>query len=298
MQYSIDTPIYTSDAHAWGVNEIPAVLDLLYAKGKPIVLFVHGRGKEPKKSLQGGTFVEGHAVRKIERGYDCSVLMFNWDSAFPGFQIFDRTRPLANTIEGAHQFFKVLTVLNSYFEANESRSRPSLLVHSMGSIVIQNLVKAQNWPSNRLFKSVVLSQPDADDTDHAEWLESIALKERVYVTFNRDDHVLARSNDDRAPGARPLGLGTVQPLAPSAIYIDLTKMGTLGKKDDDHEVFAKGAMNDQLYVCEFFVQALIAGAVNLVVDDNVETKTLENLYVLKQSYKPDAPCLRKPSLKD
>jgi hypothetical protein len=298
MQYSINTPIYTSDTRAWRLGEIPQLLDILYAKGKPIVLFVHGRGKEPKKSLRGGTFVEGLAVRKIERGYDCSVLMFNWDSAFSGFQIFDRTRPLANAIDAALSLAKVLTELNSYFDSHKAHSRPALLVHSMGSIVIQNLVKNQGWSFRRLFRSIVFSQPDADDIDHAEWLESLASRERVYVTFNRDDHVLARSNDDRLAGARPLGLGTNQPLAQSATYIDLTNMGALGRKDDDHEVFAKGAMNGQLYVCEFFTQALVASEVDLVVGGNVKEKTSNNVYVLKQHHEPSAPCLQKPILDD
>jgi hypothetical protein len=296
MQYNPDTPIYTSDAQAWRIDELPRLLDKLYANGKPIVFFVHGRGKEPKKSLIGGTFVEGLAVRKIERGYDCSVVMFNWDSAFPNFQIFDRTRALKNTVAGATLLAEMLTGLRDYLATKTDCERPSMLVHSMGSVVIQRVLEASHWPNQSLFKSVVFSQPDADDIGHADWLTLLANVERVYVTLNRDDHVLSRSTDDRPEGCQPLGLGTEAPLALNATYLDLTNMGTLGKKDDDHEVFAKGAMNDQLYVCEFFTQALLVGDVRLVLGENVESKRRGVIYVLKQEHRPTAPCLQKPNL--
>ena len=108
----------------------------------------------------------------------------------------------------------------------------------MGSIVIQRAIESGAWPQQApLYSHVVLFQPDADG--HSVWLEQLGRRESVLCTLNADDRVLQRSNDDRAPGARALGLGAPDPLAANAKYIDLTGMGALGEADDDHEVLAR-----------------------------------------------------------
>ena len=60
--------------------------------------------------------------------------------------------------------------------------------------------------------------------------------------------------------------------------IDLTGMGPIGsEQDDDHEVFGKGAMNGQVYVCEFFEQALRGTGV--VLDPGVNVDSIERGYL-------------------
>jgi hypothetical protein len=297
MDFEQQTPIYTSDAQAWRIDQLSDVLKLLNTSGKPIVFFIHGRGKEPRKSLKGGTFTTGMAVHKIERGYDVRVLMFNWDSAFKGLNIFDREVPLNHTAAGGKALGEVLSVLQQFQLANPEIGRPALLVHSMGSIVVERSIKDGHWPFGAsLFSGVLFSQPDADDLRHASWLESLSLREITYVTQNRDDHVLIRSTDARPDGAKPLGLGTSEPLAPHARYVDLSNMGALGKKDDDHEVFGKGAMNGQLYVCDFFTQVLTGKRVILDTELNVARIERDVVHFLKSRSEPAAPCLKIPEL--
>lgn len=84
IEFNPDAPLYTSDEVAWTIKQAGAALAKLAGARRPIIIFVHGRGKEPNKSLRGATFVVGQAVRKLEEGYGAKVLMFNWDSAFPG----------------------------------------------------------------------------------------------------------------------------------------------------------------------------------------------------------------------
>lgn len=111
IRYNPETPLYTSDERAWRIDELGNALVTLRATGQPIVLFVHGRGKEPDKSLRGATFTKGLAVHKIERGYGVRVLMFNWNSAFRGLSFLDREVPLANTEDGAVALGQVLRAL-------------------------------------------------------------------------------------------------------------------------------------------------------------------------------------------
>ncbi len=297
MEFNPSTPLYTSDLRAWRIDQLPEVLALLNATGKPVVLFVHGRGKEPGKSLQGGTFTKGMAVHKIERGYDVRVLMFNWDSAFRGWNLFDREVPLSHTAAGGLALGATLAGLRQYEAANPGSALPALLVHSMGSIVVQRAMQDGHWlGGSNLFSAVLFSQPDADDVGHAAWLDPLASREKVFVTQNQDDNVLVRSTDARPAGAKALGLGTPQPLAPHATYVDLTNMGALGKKDEDHEVFGKGAMNGQLYVCQFFTQALTGKAVVLDPAVNVAGVERDVIFRLRSRYEPGAPCLKVPEL--
>lgn len=298
LEYNAATPLYTSDALAWRIDQLDGVMSGLLAAGKPLVVFVHGRGDEPAKSLRGGTFTKGLAVHKIELGYRASVLMFNWDSAFRKPFVLDRTRPFAHAGAGGKSLAAFLAALRAWRQAHPGHPAPVLLVHSMGSIVLQHAVEEGGWLNGEaIFRHVVLSEPDADDVGHADWLGRLAEQESVFVTFNADDKVLRKSTDDRPHGAHALGLGTDQPLAPGARYIDLTGMGAVGSdKDDDHEVFGKGAMNGQRFVCEFFEQALRGDDVLLDPASNVESVSRGQVYRLRVEYAPDAPCLKIPKL--
>lgn len=297
LKFNAETPLYTSDERAWPVIDLGEILEELRSDAKPIVLFVHGRGKEPNKSLRGATWSKGLAVHKIERGYSCRVLMLNWNSAFKGLAFWDRTTPLAHTADGAAALGAVLSRLKGWQQSHPQQPRPALLVHSMGSIVVHRAIEAGQWPeASGLFSSVLFSQPDADDVGHASWLEWLAQREATFVTLNRDDHVLLKSSDDRPNGRHALGLGTEEPLAPHARYIDLSNMGSTGDRDDDHEVFGKGAMNGQLHVCQFFTQVLTGQPVVLDSAYNVESVSREVIYRLRTRFEPGHACLQVPEL--
>ena len=108
---------------------------------------MHGRGDEPAKSLRGGRFTKGLAVHKIELGYEASVLMFNWDSAFQNPFVFDRTRPLKHVAAAGKSLAALMVALRAWRKAHPDHPAPVLLVHSMGSIVLQHAVEAGGWLS-------------------------------------------------------------------------------------------------------------------------------------------------------
>lgn len=297
MKFNPDMPLYTSDAQGWRMDQFDAAMSRVSADGKPVVLFVHGRGKEPGKGLLGGTFTEGKAVHKIERGYGVNVLMFNWDSAFNGFSFLDREVPLGNTSAGGAALGRVLAALAQHQAQHVSTRKPVLIAHSMGSVVIQKAVTDGHWPQAKgLFSAVLFSQPDADDIGHAQWLDEVATREKVFVTLNRDDRVLQRSTDARPTGAHALGLDTTQPLARHATYVDISRMGPTGQKDEDHEVFSKGAMNQQIFLCQFFTQVLTGQTVVLDPATNVESVERAVVHRLRDKRQLGAPCLKVPEL--
>ena len=300
LKFDAATPIYSTEAgyvpKAWRMEDAQSALAEAYSRGKPVVVFVHGRGKEPNKSFRGATFAKGLAVWKLELGYDCTVVMFNWDSAFSGFQFRDRSRALENAVEGGSRLAEFLRELALFEADHPALAKPVLLAHSMGSIVVKHAVEGGTWPTvGPLFTQAILSEPDADDVGHSAWLGMLGGHEKVFSTLNADDKILQRSDNTRPAGAHALGLGTSEPLAPNVKYVDLTSMGALGAVDDDHEVFGKGAMNGQVNVCVFFEQAILGKNVTLD-DSNVESITREVVYTLKQQSNVHAPCLKIPTL--
>ena len=65
VEYDPSSPLCTAEGErghrAWRMEEAPEALAASYARGKPVVVFVHGRGKEPNKGLRGATFSKGLA---------------------------------------------------------------------------------------------------------------------------------------------------------------------------------------------------------------------------------------------
>lgn len=299
LHFNAETPLYTSDGKAWHLDQLDALMHSLEGAGKPLILFIHGRGKEPIKSVKGGTFTKGLAIHKLELGYDARVLMFNWDSAFDGFKLHDRELALSHTEAGAKALGQLLEALIRRSAASPKAAKLALLVHGMGAVVVEKAVAKGYWPGvKNIFSAVLLTQPDADDVGHSVWLNRLAQREKVYLTLNADDQVLRRATDARPDGCQALGLGVAEdePLAPLATYIDLARMGALGKKDEDHEVFAKSAMNGQLHVGQFFEQVLKGQPVRLDPAGNVEAVAREVIYLLKSRHEPSNPALKIPKL--
>lgn len=264
--------LYTSDKAGYKVSKLPALLDRLLSNGKPVILFVHGRGNEPKKSLEGGRFI-GRAVYKLESGYDANVLMFSWDSK-RGKGLKDRGRPLSNMLVASKEFLKILEGIKQYRKSHPQSKPIALISHSMGNIVIESAVKnLDGWIENDgkpLFSNILLSASDADDVEHAEWVEQISATENVYITINADDKVLKKSND-RPSGTAPMGLEPGSKLANKATYVDVTRLGKRkGKKTKKHELFNKPGMYDQVHVCQFFHQVLTGESVILNDDNSTE----------------------------
>lgn len=248
LKFSSDYPLYLSDESRYSYSQVETALDRAFSYKKPVLLFVHGRGNEPEKSLNGGTFVEGNAVHKLEQQYGVKVVMFNWESsAF----LYDRDKPLKRMPASAASFKKVLAKVNTYMNANKDK-KLTLLAHSMGSIVLQKYIQTYGWEyKNKIFSSVLFTSPDADNKNHSVWLDKVAASEKVFVTINKDDDILEKSTDAREKGVLALGLNPVKPFSTKVTYLDMTKMGTsVGAETGQHEVFNKEGMKDQKNVCD------------------------------------------------
>lgn len=162
--------------------------------------------------------------------------------------------------EGATNFDAAMTKLAEFHQANPDKPAPSLLVHSMGSIVLATAIQTYGWrgtAEHRIFSNVLLSEPDADSQGHALWLSKLGAIERVYVTQNSDDSVLKKSTDARTPRTNlALGLTPVPPLAPNVAYIDMTQALKKTLILGAHQIFKKSWMGGNVGSCVFVTRSL------------------------------------------
>jgi hypothetical protein len=226
--------LYASDGTAIKLADFPDFLEQQFSRNVPVVLYVHGRAKLP---------VWSRSKREIERQYWVTCVMFHWDSAFPGVRFWDRNQPLSQVPEAAGRLREVLARVPS----KEARAggRVTLLVHSMGSLVLQGAAMSGGFPDTQLFDYVLLTEPDCDAQDHISWVEPLARTERVFITQNRDDTILNHAGATRAKGIFSLGLGVDEPKAEGACYLDLS-----GLVDNNHRLFSLGALEDQVHVAQ------------------------------------------------
>jgi hypothetical protein len=281
MDYQDDIYLYRSDGSALDLADLP---DWLAQRERPVLLHVHGRGREPNKSLH-----DKQTVQQLERDFGVDCLLFSWDShpngVFGPARWLNRSVPLANAPRGAQKLAAVLQVLASM---DTPPRLPALLVHSMGNVVLQQVLQQQAWPmARRLFSNILLTEPDCDAQGHAAWLQMLAEQQPVYLAFNRFDQILLRARNARTPLQTPLGLGPAGENAAAVHYLDLS--GLLGKT---HTVFLKAKMHTQLSWLNV-VQGIVSGQPDPIGEPDLASKN-GNLYQLSNQPAPGHPAFADP----
>ncbi|MBM3951333.1 MAG: alpha/beta hydrolase [Rhodospirillales bacterium] len=257
--------------------------DFSQSSDKPIMIYVHGRGNEPKKSINYRTDCE------IGTDYSVNFLMFNWDSFCP------ICRPVSRAERAAPDLLKLLIWVSEFKNKQKPKNRFVLLAHSMGTIVLEAMTEIRGWEEalafseNRLFDTVVLTGADADERGHAEWVGKLnRLSDRIFITVNENDGIL-----DWSEGwfARRLGkrFPEKSSVASNANYVVLT-----GLIDDTHRVFPKSNQHKQENVCKFFDAVLTGSNVNLpdLSETSKPPEYAPNVYKLKKSKAKPSSCFK------
>jgi len=250
-------PIYDISKIPHTINELDALLANAYTKGKPVIIYLHGRGDEPEKSFNP-SMRGGGGIFHLTEEYDATVILVNWNSHAKGT---DRSEPLKHVPQGTESMAAVLRKIAAFEEKHPDLKKPSLLVHSMGSIVLAETVQQIGWPTqpdHPLFANILMSEPDVDSQRHNVWLSVISALENVYVTQNEHDFILNHSKDSRATRYFALGIEPVPPFAPGANYIDLSAAIKVRHplKRGAHQIFAKSQMDHNVGTCVFVTKVL------------------------------------------
>lgn len=152
----------------------------------------------------------------------------------------------------------------------------NLMLHSMGNYLLKQMLKSSISQGNGLlFDNVILVAADANNLNHAEWLERIRFKRRLYVTINEKDQALAasriKSGQDQL--AR-LGHALYSLNAQRAHYVNFTESAWVGTS---HAYFEGSACVKNAQIQQFF-NATLNGA---VADDLLKYRADINCYELK-----------------
>jgi len=148
----------------------------------------------------------------------------------------------------------------------------TLLAHSMGNYLYKKLLTSS---SERLscacsFDNVILKAADTNHQDHAEWVQRIRTRKRVYILINQDDSALGLSNLKIGEAQKPrLGATIADQNAHNAAYIDLT--GTL---DREHSYFDNADIQRTLTKLEPTMRELLNGRIgHRDLDYDIDTNT-------------------------
>ncbi|GAB6906467.1 hypothetical protein JCM12296A_23020 [Desulfosarcina cetonica] len=224
--------LITENNHFYGKSCYAEVISNIFETStKPIVLFVHGRGKHPSKTIKE------NLIKNIRDQYNVSVLSFTWPSwegpsGFPDTSAMDSSDELTEIIK---TLYRVKT--------NGAYKNPlSMLTHSMGSIVLQGIVEKEldNTLTKNIFKNIVINASASSQKNHGEWISNIDFAENIYIVSNTNDKALLCLEGkpkivckflwhfDMSPRLGRIDSSNIDDTAANAHYVNFTDK--LGKK--------------------------------------------------------------------
>lgn len=149
----------------------------------------------------------------------------------------------------------------------------NLVLHSMGNYLFKHYLGSSTYSGKRLvFDNVVLVAADTNNAGHAEWLDRIQCRKRVYVTINENDSALmaSRMKAGEEQQAR-LGHWPYDLASRRAVYVDFTSARGVG---DSHAYFEGKPVEKNPRVRTFF-RAALGGA---VAESGLTYDVARNLY--------------------
>ncbi|MFT6269457.1 MAG: esterase/lipase superfamily enzyme [Alphaproteobacteria bacterium] len=230
-------------------------------ENKAILFFVHGYNNDVNDVLL--------AAEQLEDLYDLIVVPFTWPAngggAITGTASYlsDKTDARAssgafNRFVGKIQYFHTLLSkanLNSIkdkvelkYEGKENpmaaaalyselvgkacKVKINLLCHSMGNYLLKHsLMTSDNATSDLVFDNINLVAADTNNKNHASWLDTIDVRNRIHIVINEDDLALkaSRVKPGKEQKAR-LGHFLKALNSEHGVYIDVTDADGVGSE--------------------------------------------------------------------
>ncbi len=228
-------------------------------KKRNCVFFVHGYNTNIRSAIE--------TAHWVERLYDVEVILFTWPSRgggegkrnigkdLLGTASYKRDKRIAQESIGALD--RCLEMLSTYIGECEldCGQKFSLLCHSMGNYLLKNLLKSSIYQGETLiFDNIILCAADVNNAGHAEFVDKIAHRRRVYITINENDFALGWSRRKLGSAQRArLGHFVRNLDSDTSIYLDVTDAQSV---DDSHSYFSDKAAQNNPAVRSFFNDVL------------------------------------------
>lgn len=281
---AMESKLFVLPREEFSVSDFSSAMDRLFpsdeAEPKNFVLFIHGRGagkvKHPDKALS-------QLLPYIESEYQTKAMLFNWQGSAEG----DRLGfPEDKARRAAKDLLTVLNLLAKYKRANSNRLVDvnfSVLTHSMGSIVIEELLTNHYQDlEDDLIDVLFLSAAASKSKRHSHWLKNSSIAKNVIVALNSKDAFL------RAAGialtARRLGKGLKRKeVSPNVSYIDLSKTGVNHRYFISHKEDGGNGQAKNPCVAEIYRSALNGAPVNLSMFKGIKKIKNNGVFQIKRT---------------
>jgi len=174
-----------------------------------------------------------------------------------------------NNHEKANRLFADLVRKNCAVTLN-------LLCHSMGNYLLKYTLKPSDTSAaNLIFDNINLVAADANNENHAEWVEKMDVRNRLNVVINENDSALgvSRLKPGEEQKAR-LGHYTRNLNSVNATYIDVTKADQI---DNEHTYFKGDVMKMNKDLKDLFTQIFNGQS----VERELTFKASNNSYVME-----------------
>jgi esterase/lipase superfamily enzyme len=198
--------------------------------GRPLVIFLHGRGKHPEKAFADDPEIGQGILGQMVSHYQVELLMLHWPSWLDvsGY-------PSLNAQETGPHLQLLFQRIGHYrtIQRHATAQPVNLFVHSMGNQVLASYIENYSGEFGRgvpLFDTLILNAPDADLKDHRLWVERIDFAGRIYILLNTGKDRLLQLSTYLLNTPR-LGRQLIheddrpEPLAQNAAYVDLVQLG-------------------------------------------------------------------------
>ena len=248
--------------------------------GRNLLLFVHGFNNDMEAVVERAS--------TLEKLYDVEVLVFSWPADGGGLAgvvsyksdkrdakasvgALDRVleyvqKMLASfnqdvvdlvTIEAGIKYPNDPEKQHRYIATVTDKSCPftvNAMFHSMGNYLYKHLLlSTSSEGTGMIFDNIVLVAADANNHEHALWVDRIRCRNRVYVTINEDDRALSVSRMKIGDAQRArLGHYLYRLDSEQGVYINFTDVP--GVKDS-HAYFEGSTVKSNLRVRRFFKDA-------------------------------------------
>ncbi len=268
---------------------------------KSILFFVHGYNNDVRDVLA--------TADKLEKTHNVIVVPFTWPAngggALTGTIAYKSDKSDARASEGALnrmvgkiQFFHDLLVsgrkkklqakaeqkhknnpqaaqaLFSRLMSMECTSTLNLLCHSMGNYVLKKTLMNGGSPTSQLtFDNTCLVAADTNNHNHADWVENLDVRKRVYIVINEDDFALKASRIKPGDEQKArLGHYIKKLNSDNAHYVNVTDAEHVESK---HSYFVGDAMKNVM------LRKMFTGMFNgEAVENQLDYQADSNTYVL------------------
>ncbi|MBX2862267.1 MAG: alpha/beta hydrolase [Leptolyngbyaceae cyanobacterium MAG.088] len=196
---------------------------------------------------------------KIEQLYNLEVILFTWPSEgrehlelADSYQ--DHKRDAALSIGALDRCLEKLAGYFTKYADQACKRKFSLAMHSMGNYLFKRLLSSSIYQGETLlFDNIVMLSADVNNHDHAEWVDRVRFRNRLFITINEDDFALLASK--ALPGNEQqarLGHWTKNLTARNATYLDFTDAAEIIAH---HNYFTDESALDNTRIKELFSQA-------------------------------------------